>query len=245
MISRRTYFILFGLIPLFSSCVTSFETGQEAATLPRKDLAAGFDVGIWKAAVTFRYGLLNKFDLGASCDFNLMDLSPNRGFPQFSTDCKWQFLGTPEKHFVLATGLGFGTGVDRTWLYNEDYYHSEEEGWSIYGGRSLDGYLPLYFSYYLVRPQARWSFNFNPYLVYRFGFYDKFDSWAPGDDYTGYRSLNQVFGGTAFSIGMGTSHNSLRGVMNLLYAGPGSHNSLDEFELYLSYIHKFQLGKKK
>jgi hypothetical protein len=220
---------------IFSSCITSFEAGQEAATLPKKDLAVGGNLGISKVAVNARYGLFNKLDIGASCNFNFIDRdnSSRRIFPEFSIDTKWQFFGKPPDHFVISSGLGFGTGVERTTIWNEIYNRSEDEAWYRYGGKSLDGYLPLYFSYYLVKENNYWSFNCNPYLVYRFGFYDEYTGLGPGDTFTGYRKLDQVFGGTAFSIGRGDRKNTLMGILNLLYPGPRSPNGLDGFEIYI------------
>ena len=246
MIPQRHLFLIVGALLFFSSCVTSFETGQEAATLSVKNLAVGADLGAMKMAANIRYGLFNKLDLGVSCNFNFPDADKNGAvFPEFSTDCKWQFIGTPDKHFVIATGVGFGTGVERTTLWNEIYSPSEDEAWYNYGGISFDGYLPLYFSYYLREKNSFWSFNCNPYIVYRFGFNDEYTGLGPGDDFTGYQTLNQVFGGTAFSMGVGGAKNSLLGVINLLYPGPHSPNALDAFEIYIAYSHKFNLARKK
>lgn len=238
--------LLPAIMMMFSSCLTSFETGQEAATLPKKDLAVGADFGVLKIAANARYGLFNKLDLGASCNFNFVDDDDkNIMFPEFSIDSKWQFFESPAKRFVISSGLGFGTGVERTTIWNEIYSPPEDYAWYYFGGTALDGYLPLYFSYYIIEGDTHWSFNCNPYLVYRFGFHDGYTGLGPGDTFTGYQKMDQVFGGTAFSLGAGDKKNTVLGIINILYAAPHSPNDADGLELYIVYAHKFQLGKKK
>jgi len=245
---RKNIFLLtFIAVVLFlTSCVTSFETGQEAATLTKNDLAVGFDAGSMKAALSARYGLIDKLDLGTSCNFRFNEFSGKASSISVSGDFKWQFFGEPANHFVLATGAGFGTGIERTTLWNELYEPGEDEAWYRYGGTSYDAYLPLYFSYYISSKDGKdlISLNCNPYIVYRFGFYDNYTGLGPGDAFTGYQKLDQVYGGTAFSIGVGNAKNSLLGIADLLYAGPHSPNGADEFELFIAYRHIFQFGKK-
>ena len=108
---------------MLSSCVTSFETGQEAATLPKNDLGIGAELGSMKAAVNARYGILNKLDFGTACNFRFNDLSGKASSVSISGDFKWQFFGEPVNHFVLATGAGFGTGIERTTSISRYIFH--------------------------------------------------------------------------------------------------------------------------
>jgi len=116
-------FHLIGGFLMLSSCVTSFETGQEAATLPKNDLGIGAELGSMKAAVNARYGILNKLDFGTACNFRFNDLSGKASSVSISGDFKWQFFGEPVNHFVLATGAGFGTGIERTTSISRYIFH--------------------------------------------------------------------------------------------------------------------------
>ncbi|MEP7129104.1 MAG: hypothetical protein ABI729_09565 [Chitinophagales bacterium] len=235
-------YLSIGLL-LLQSCITTSEVGQEATTLPKHVFEIGAEAGIIKASGGMRYGLLNKIDVGAYYQINLQD--NHIAFPGLSTDFKWQLLGTPEKHFVFSSGLGFGTGIERTTLYNEDYYHSEEESIWMYGATSLDAYLPLYFTFYLPQLGEHFFFNCNPYLIYRFGFYEwEYTGNSYQEGFWNYRPMKQLNGGTAFSIGASSKRSSFKVVLNILLP-TGHPEAYGNAELYATYGFRFNIKKDK
>ena len=214
---------------LFQSCISSSHVGQEATTLPKHGFEAEGEAGILRVGGGIRYGLLKKIDVGTYYLLNIQD--DHKAFPEVSTDFKLQIAGTPEKKFVLSTGLGFGTGIERTTLYNEDYYHSTEESWWMYGGTSLDGYLPLYFTLYLPELGDQFFINCNPYLIYRFGFYEWEYTTGYQEGVWNYRRLNQLYGGTAWAIGQHFGSSTIKLGFNLLFL-TGEYGNVEIFATY-------------
>jgi hypothetical protein len=166
-------------------------------------------------------------------------------FPPVSGDIKWKFLGSDSKHFALATGLGIGTGVERSLLYNDIFQHSSEDQWYYYGGTSVDGYVPLYFSAIFNLWGDRFSFNYNPFMVYRFGFYDSYHTSNSGssEEYF-FRPMNKALIGNAFSIGMGDDKFSVLGVLNI-EKYPDSKREFENVEAYITFSYKIDLLKFK
>jgi hypothetical protein len=227
---------------LFSSCITSFHVGQEAETLHKHTLELGIEAGGIRTGAGMRYGFLKNMDVGLYYVLDEIDYKKLE-FPPVSCDIKWKFLSTANKHFAVATGLGFGTGVERSLPYDEVVHYSRDS-WYNYGGTSLDAYIPLYFSAYFNLGGDRFSFNYNPFVVYRFGFYDRplAPYYGPADYL--FRSMNKGLIGNAFSIGMGDDKFSFFAVVNAehyYHSGIG----LENFEAYLTVAYKIDLLKFK
>ena len=234
---------------LLSACITSFQVGQEAHTLPKHTLEAGAELGGFKLGGGVRYGFLNKLDGGLYYNPDLITNYKDK-FQPLSVDIKWQLLSSPKEHFVLSTGAGFGTGVERTTLWNEaGPYYSEEDAWYKYGSSSVDAYLPVYLSVYLHDSRFLYSFNFNPYLIYRLGFYEKvYDPNIYRSFHFDYRKMNIVLPGSAFSIMISDKHSTMSvAVLNFLHSNSQIYdpNPVENFEVYWTYSHKFNLGRNR
>lgn len=190
----RIVIVLFTLVA-FQSCITSFNVGQSAETLPKSTLQVSGEVGEFKLAGGLRYGFFHKVDAGIY--FN--NDNEKSKFPSLSADAKYRFFRSADNRILLSTGLGFGTGLERAIPWHEfvtSHYVSKEEEWYYHGGESVDFYLPLYFTANLFRGVEG---GFNPYLIYRTGYFKTIDNYPAPDSYQ-FVSMNKIYYGQAFSL---------------------------------------------
>ncbi|HYV90782.1 MAG TPA: hypothetical protein VE978_03330 [Chitinophagales bacterium] len=217
--------------------------------MPKHIMQVSGEFGEFRMNIGIRYGFLDRLDGGLY--YGVDAINQRKKLPLFSGDVKYKLIGTQEKHYVISTGAGFGSGVEYSYSWNETKPHYyEEDVWHHYGGSSMDGYVPIYFSGYMTFPKSILSFTYNPYLLYRFGFYDNFH---PGGYYNQYnitpvyKNMGKGLIGNAISITAKYKYASIYGVVNIqkylnYKGGPG--NGSTGGDVYVGVSWRFNLGRK-
>jgi len=225
----KTLFIFPSFLYIFflSSCITSFQTTQNAKTLQPRHFEYDGNIGLFRCDAGIRGGITKRMDMGIYLYPTIALFDEN--LAGASADIKYRIYSGTGNYF-LSSGFGFGLGSEWLIIYSVAMYeHGDLDGAvaQSLGDPALDLYLSVYNTFSFSTGENRGVNIFcNPFLIYRLGRYKGYKEFE-------YEKINDVYPGV--SLGTIWDFPKMSFSLNLTYMYYYNNHIELDFDPYIGH----------